>query len=131
MRTFPRIAEDYRVYLILSPKVRLVAGSDSALAVADELDEIAASLEAAIAAKAAAGYDVTVAERELASVEEAAAIARTEAGSVADAVLNLEPSDWSSAEGSIENARTAMRTAHTNIRAARQHAKAAVSALRG
>lgn len=127
-----RIAEDFRVYLVVVPQARLAVAADRG----DHAVEVGATalarLDDAIARAEEAGADVGPARvlRDEAADHLAEADAAGEG--VADAVLAVTPAAWNDGPGAevLDDARDDLGTAHTAWRDARDSARAAVAALR-
>ncbi len=127
----PKIATDYRVYVLLTPKVREVLIADAMGDLADRFDEAAARIADAIARAEEAGYDVSEAETALERMESLVDEAEGLAEGVPPAVLPLTPSDWPDpAQGVIREAHDDLVEARQAFRGARDAAHEAVRALR-
>ena len=90
----PKIADDFRIHLVVVPKVNQVLGSDSLVSAGDRLGEAAGVLESWIDRAADAGYDVTEAEAHLAEMRRHIAASVSLGEPVAAAVLPLTAADW-------------------------------------
>jgi hypothetical protein len=127
----PKIAEDFRIYLLVSPKVHLVIAADTVVDAADRFHEVGAKLAEAIARAEGAGHDVTQAKEALARFEALVAEAEALAGPVPGLLLPLTPQDWPDpAQGMLADARADLASAHAALRDARQVAEEVVKALR-
>lgn len=127
----PEIAEDYRIYVLMVPKVYEVLGSDTVAHVVGRFDTAAEELGEAIRRAEDAGYDVSEAEAYLAEMIRQAGKAESLGVPVAGSVLVLQPSDWP------DPAKTVLRSGHADLddarsalRSARQAAHDALEALR-
>ncbi len=129
----PQIWEDFRVYVLLTPQVKLVIASDVAVHVGEKAGEISVRLAEAIQKAEDAGYDVGEAWELLGEFDEMVASAVAQAAPVADAVLPLTPEDWNNgtAQPVLEEARQDIREAHESFKTARQTAKEIVEFLKG
>ncbi len=127
----PRIATDFRVYVLVTPKTWEVLVADTMGDVADRFDEVAAKIADAIDRAEEAGYDVGEARAALEEMESFTAEASRLAGGVAPAVLDLTPADWPAlawvALGAPHDDLVAAREA---FRQAKDAAHDAVAALR-
>lgn len=127
----PKIAADFRIYLVVAPKVHQVLGSETVVAIGDRLDEANISLGDWIARAIEAGVDVTEAQAHFDDMlaETAAAVAL--GAPVAGAVLPLAPADWPDPAGSVlEQGRADLMEAREFLRAARDSARETFQALR-
>jgi len=128
----PKVANDYRVYVLEGPTVHLTIGGDTAVSAGDRLDEIANRLGGAIADAQALGADVGDAEVLLAEMRTSINTARTLASPVGEAVIPLTPADYNAgtAQPVLAAAETDMLSAKTELRAAGDDARAIVEILR-
>lgn len=128
----PKIAQDYRVYLLVAPQVRLTRAADAGAAAVTRLNAVAARLQARIDRQRAAGKDVTAAQAALADLERNTALAAAQVGPVAGHVLPLLPADWNdgTAKPILVAARGSIKTARAELQAARKDAQACRSDLR-
>ena len=124
------IAEDYRIYVLVSPKVREVIVSDIETDIATRLDAIAAKIQSAIDKAKTNGKDVTTAQSDLDAMKTQIAAAKTAIGSVASSVIDLQPSDWPGAHDAMVTGRQSLRTGRNDLRSARDDGRNAVQALR-
>lgn len=128
-----RIVEDFRVYLLVVPQVRLVIAADVTEAAVTRGVRIAERLELAIAAAEAAGKDVGEAPELLASMRGHLRAAGAKVNGLASAILPLTPADWNdgTAGPALERARRAIGEARrVDLRAALSDARAIVAILR-
>ena len=103
------IVTQYRVYLLMDPKVHLVIGADRVLAAADAFDKVFAKLDGK------PGVD----QAKLADAKAKVAEARKLAGAVPGAVIPLQPPDYPGNRPALLSARDSLRTARQDLRAAR------------
>jgi hypothetical protein len=116
-----RIVEDYRVYVLLAPQVRLVTAADSAQSVVATVDSTVPKLQAAIDEAAANGDDVTEATRLLGAVTKSNAEADALSDGVLAAVSPLTPADYNAGTAApvLRDARADMATVAKDLAAAR------------
>lgn len=127
----PKIAEDYRVYLVIVPKTHEVIVSDTLPAVADRLGELADRLDEAIAQAAEAGFDVTAAEALVETARGEIAEAARLAHPVAGQVINLTAQHWPDpAEQKLQSGRDDLQAARESLVAGREALREAHLALR-
>ena len=113
------IFEDNRVFALVLPRVRLVAGADTATDAGAKLRDVAGKLADAIEAAEAAGQDVTQAKLDLDLMKAHIASGVASAGTVAGAVLGLTPADWNANHEVLTPARQSLRSARADLKVAR------------
>lgn len=126
----PRIATDYRVYLILSPKVILAIVGDTQVEAHARLSEVADEIDSAIAEVGDAGVDVSKAEELMAQARTELDGAFEDASGVAASVIDLQASDWPSARPTLEAGRDSLRRGAEHLHDAVRSGRAALQALR-
>jgi hypothetical protein len=128
----PRIATEYRVYLLLAPQVNLVRGADAATAAAGRLGQAAQRLQQLIDFAKSQGKDVTAAQAALNAMEHDLANASAQLTGLSAKLLALTPADWNdgSARPVLDGARSEERSAHAELLSARKDARAVVAALK-
>jgi hypothetical protein len=124
------IVDDYRIYVLVSPKVREVLVSDLETDVAARLTTIAARIQTAIDNAKAKGKDTTTAQDDLDQMKTAIASARSAIDGVASNVIDLTPSDWPGAHDTLVNGRQSLRTGRNDLHTARNDGWDAVQSLR-
>jgi hypothetical protein len=126
------MVNDYRIYLLVGPKVRLVIAADNGTAVAAKLAEIRTRLSDAIDKAAAGGADVTDAKAKLADLDSKLAAANTALAGQADAALAIQPGpDGDAIRAALQPIRASIHTAREDLRAAVADAKAIRDFLKG
>lgn len=127
------IVDEYRVYLLMTPKVHLMIAGDAAVAIGARFGDLAAKLQADINVDKASGKDVTDAQRDLNNMEAAVASA-TGAAAPVPTVLNfalpLNPSDYLNDRQDVLTARSDVNTAHTDFVQARSDVKQVITDLK-
>jgi hypothetical protein len=113
------IFEDNRVFALVLPRVRLVAGADTATDAGGELGDIARRLGDAIAHAEAAGQDVAQAKLDLSEMKAYIASGVASAGTVPGAVMGFTPADWNADHDVLEPAHRSLRSARADLRVAR------------
>ncbi len=124
------IVEDFRIYVLVTPRTMLTLAADAAVATANRLEDVAARIQNAIDEAAAAGKDVTQAQAEHDSMVAHIEAAKASASGVPDAVLPLTPEDWPSAQQVLRQASADLRSAREDLREAKQDGHDAVEALK-
>jgi hypothetical protein len=126
------IVENYRVYLLMTPKTHLMIASAAAAAIGQKLTDLAAKLQAEIERATGAGKDTANARRDLHSLN-AAVSAGTAAAAPVDGLVNfalpLNPSEYLADEQGVKTARADIGTAHNSFVQARSAAKQVVADL--
>jgi len=127
-----RIAEDFRVYVLVARQVALVTAADTVDATAAGLATSAERLEAAIDQAEAAGKDVKDARAHLATMIAAVDRAAAAVDGVAEPVLGLTPANWNAGNAApvLREARESLREAGVALRGAMKAARAVLADLR-
>ncbi|GBD85255.1 hypothetical protein BMS3Abin02_01659 [bacterium BMS3Abin02] len=128
----PKIATDFRIYLVVAPKIREVIAGDTAVWVVNNPGaEAYERISAAVDRANQAGYDVTEAQAALQEMQTHMSKAEAYAGPVPNQVIDLGASDWENpAKALLRQGRDKLLQARDELRAARDSARAAVQALR-
>jgi hypothetical protein len=115
------IVDDYRVYVLLAPQVRLTVAADASKQAVSALDQAIPKLETAIQNAANAGKDVTEPNALLDDIKAHRASASNLADGVLAAVSPLTPADYNAgrAQPVLNTARAEMKTALGDLRTAR------------
>ena len=129
-RLVQKIVDDFRVFVLLVPKVHLVIAADSIAHVVHRLGEAAGWLQEMIERFEEAGYDVSAAQAELGEMKTQLESAAHLAGPIPGKVLPLTPEDWPQAQSVIQEAARMVRNAGGEVRAAWMSAHQVIRALR-
>jgi hypothetical protein len=126
-----QMVNNYRVYVLLGPQVRLAIAADSELALKPDFDALATTLAGRISAAAANGKDVAAAQIALAAMKSAVAEAVALAGPVPARLAALTPANYVSAGAQtvIRNARIALAAARDRFKAAAEDGRNVLSDL--
>ena len=124
------IVLEYRVYVLITPKVWLVKVSDDELVIAGNLQVLATELSTRIQAAQTAGKNVTTLQTELADMNAKIAAAQSIANSINQAVINLQPTDYNTSHTVLSGDATQLKTVHTDNEAAYTDAKNIVTGLK-
>lgn len=118
-----KIVQDYRVFVLVIPRARLVRASDSEMAATVRLNGVVTRLQSAIDKAKSDGKDTTKAESDLSTMKTAIASASSHASGIYDAVIGLTPADYNAnhdvLKPSRENARTAAQAVRDAVAAGR------------
>lgn len=128
-----RIVEDFRIYLLVVPQVRLVIAADVTDAAIARAIQVADRLEQAIEAAEEAGTDVGDAKEHLASMRAHIRSADAKVDGLAAKILPLTPADWNDGTAGpiLERSRLAIAEARrVELRAAIADARAIIAELR-
>jgi hypothetical protein len=117
------IFEDNRVFALVLPRVRLVAGADTAGDAGAKLRDIASRLADLIARAEGNGADVAQAKLDLSQMKASIASGVASAGTVPGAVLGLTPADWNANHDVLKPAHQSLRSARADLRVARNLAE--------
>jgi hypothetical protein len=124
------MVNDYRIYILVAPKVRLTIAADVEGAVVQRLRQVADTLATAISNAKQAGKNTSQAEADLADLRSQTDAASTAIAGKADALLAIQPGpDATAILNQVAPVRDAVRTARTDLRKAVADAKAARAAL--
>lgn len=125
------IVSDYRVYVLLLPKTRLVASADRFTAVENQLTQLSVKLQTKVDAAKTAGKDVTTMQVSLTDLKNKLADAQEKSTSVIAPLLALQPTDYNQNHAVLVNYRNSLMAAHDGVMAARDDAKSVIQALKG
>jgi len=126
------MVNDYRVYLLVEPKVRLTIAADLGTAVYGELRDVQDKLTALVAAAKKAGKDVGTAEADLADMQARLQDASAVMAGKIDALLAIQPGpDGQAIKTQVDVARAALDTARADLRKATVDAKHVRDILKG
>jgi hypothetical protein len=118
------MVQDFRIYILVGPKVRLTVAADAESAAIPELRKAADALSAAIAAAKQAGKDTTKAEANLADLNAKVAAAQAAVAGQADKLLAIPPGpDANAISNQVKAVRDQVRTAAQNLHKAVADAK--------
>lgn len=125
------IVNDYRVYVLLLPKTRMVASADRFTEVETQLTTLASKLQAKVDADKTAGQDVSTIQKTLDDLKAKVADAQEKSTSVIAPLLALQPTDYNQNHAVLVNYRNSLQAAHTDVMAARDDAKTVIQELKG
>lgn len=128
----PKIATDYRVYLLVVPQVHLTRGADAESAAAGRLTNLAGRLQELITFAQSQGRDVTAAKVALGAMNTDIGDAQGQLAGLSGKILALTPADWNGGTAApvLNGARASEKSAHDELVAARNEAKAVIAALK-
>lgn len=126
-----QMVNDYRVYMLVSPKVRLVIAADSAAAAADRLSGLATRLGGALDKAEAGGADTAAARAKLDDLLAKVSQAKAALTGPADAALAIQAGpDAQAIQNALKPVRDGVRAAREDLRVAVADAKAIRDFLR-
>ena len=127
----PKIAEDYRVFLVILPKSHEVIVSDTMGDAVDRMTGVSENLLEAIERAEEAGLDMTEARRWLAIANEKIRAVETGAVPVANSVIDLTADDWEEpAKSLLAEGKRKLETARGDVRDAIEALKNTRRAIR-
>jgi len=124
------IVTEYRVYVLMLPKARLVAATDHLVLVEGQLTDLQAKLKTKIDATTAAGKDTTAMTASLTDLSAKIAATKVISDGFVAKLLALQPTDYNADHTILETYRTSLVTARTDIKAARDDAVSIITALK-
>jgi hypothetical protein len=127
-----KIATDFRIYLLMAPKVAEVIAAETELAAVGRLGTLQTKLEARIDAAHAAGKDVTRAQSDLDAMNAKVAQVSPLVQGVPAAVLPLTPAQYNGGTAApiLASSRTSLQAGRGLLAGARADARACVAALK-
>lgn len=124
------IVDSYRVYAIFMPKIHLLAGAAVATEIATNLTALADKLDVRIKSAAASGTDATIMNAELSDMRAKITSAISDIKSAEDAALSAVPSGYPENRSTLQASRTSLKSATTNLLAAKLDASKIIRALK-
>lgn len=125
------IVADYRVYALMLPKARLVATADRLIQADDKLSALSIQLAEKVAAAKAAGKDVGAVESKVSSLKLRLSSVKPKLDPLPAELLALTPKDYNADHSVLVSYRTKLASSATELKAAREEAKAIVALLAG
>ncbi len=127
-----KIATDFRIYLLMVPKVADVIAAENELAAVARLGTQATKLQARIDADKAAGKDVSGAQADLSAMTAKVAQVSPLVAGIPAAVLPLTPTQYNAgtAKPILVSSRTSIKSGRGLLAGARADARACVAALK-
>lgn len=112
-----QMTNDFRVYLLLAPQVRLTIAADVEAAAVARLTSVATALDAAIAKAEAAGQDTAAMRKSLGELRSDLTAATTALDGVADRLMAISPGpDANGISAQVTAARTAVKAGKTSLK---------------
>lgn len=124
------IVNDYRVYALMLPKVRLVAAADRVDVAMSRLSELAAKLAERITEAEVSGEDVTSLKTSLANVTTRLSDAKAENTGLAAKLLAIQPSDYNADHATLTKYRYGIAVSMASLKSGRDEAKKVVEGLK-
>lgn len=125
-----KIVTDYRIYVLVGPKVRLVIAADRIAAIAARFDQLAPKIQSRIDAAKARGEDVTALQSALDEAKAKVADAKAKTAGVPDQVLALEPAGYPGNRATLQSARQTVFAARQDLLTARNDLRRIVNQLK-
>jgi hypothetical protein len=123
------VVTEYRVYVLVVPKVHIIAAADAQQNVEAKLSAFATKLQSRITEAKNKGKDVSELQTALDSMNQQITAAQGISTSVESKVLPLQPTDYNSDHTLLSGYRSQLVTAHNDDKAAYQDAKTIVQDL--
>ncbi|HEY6736722.1 MAG TPA: hypothetical protein VI322_03320 [Candidatus Saccharimonadia bacterium] len=124
------IVTDYRVYVLMLPKTRLVAATDAAAVSVSNLNDLAAKLTSHISAAKSNNKDVSALETKLDDMKAKTADAGDKIDGLVAKLLAVQPSDYNTSHAVLGTYRQILAAVVTDITAARADAKSIIDGLK-
>jgi hypothetical protein len=126
------MVNDYRIFILVGPKVRLTSASDAELAAIAKLTAIHDKLADLVAKAKAGGADTTTAEQELADMTSQLNKAGSDINGQADGLLAVEPGpDGAAIQAKVAAVRGALSNGRSDLKSAESDAKKVRDFLKG
>lgn len=110
---------DYRVFILVGPKVRLTIVSDTEVAAEARLQQAHDKLADLVAKAKAKGNDTSQAEQDLASMQAAIDKAKSDADGQVGTLLSIQPGpDGTAIKAQVDTVRSALHTARADLKTA-------------
>lgn len=124
------IIQSYRIYALFFPEIRILIAADAMSTTAGNLTTLSTKLQTLIAASGATGDTLTSLQSLLADMQAKIKDANDLYQAVKTELLALTPQGYPGNRTTLMDARTKLRTAATDLKAARDDAKQIVKILR-
>ena len=125
------MVDDYRIFILVGPKVRLSIAGDAEQAAIAKLQTVHDKLSDLVAKAKAAGKDTTGAEQSLADMAAQIAKAKTDSSGQVAAVLAIQPGpDGAGIKAKVATVRQAIGATHTDLKTAAADAKKVTAFLK-
>ncbi|MGE5156169.1 MAG: hypothetical protein ACM3JP_01590, partial [Betaproteobacteria bacterium] len=126
------MVDDYRVFILVGPKVRLTNAGDTELAVTSKLREVYTKLAARVAKAKATGTDTTMADQELADLAAELDKADTDTNGQVAALLAISAGrDGAGIQAKVAAVRAALVSGRADLKQAESDAKKVRDFLKG
>lgn len=118
------MVNDYRVFILVGPKVRLTIVGDSEVAAATRLQQAHDKLADLVAKAKAAGKDTAAAEQDLADMQAAIEKAKSDVDGKVAALLGVQPGpDGDAIRAKVNECRTGLKNGRADLKTAVTEAK--------
>lgn len=123
------VVSDYRVYVLVLPVSRMVEAIDRLTDVENKLTTLQATIQGATDKDQSAGKDVTAIQKSITDMQSQINAAQNATTGITAKLLALQPADYNTDHSVLAQDRTAVGTAVTAVKAARDDAKSAIDGL--
>jgi hypothetical protein len=124
------IINEYRVYALVLPKVRLIKMADDQLAIEANMTTLAQKIQSRITNDQTAGKNVSSLQTELNTVVADINAAQALSSSVEQAVLPLQPADYNTNHTVLSGYALQLQTARADLQTATNSAKTIINSLK-
>jgi hypothetical protein len=125
------VITEYRVYVLVVPKVYIVITADDQQAAQAALTKFASSAQSLIATAQKAGKNVTILQSELSDLNSHLSAAQSISSAMESGVINLQPTDYNSDHSIFVGDYTKLQTAQNDNEAATSDANEILTGLQG
>ncbi len=123
------IVTDYRVYVLMLPKARLVAAVDRLIVTQGDLTSLSARLKTKIDAAKAAGKDTTAMQASLTDLDAKVAASKAITDGMVASLLAIKPADYNANHAALTTYRQSLGTAQSDLKGARADVASIVNTL--
>lgn len=121
---------EYRVYVLVAPKVSLIKVADDQQVVQGDLTSLAQKLQSRVSAEQQAGKDASSLQRQLSDMNSNIAAAKSISSGIESGIINLQPTDYNSNHAVLAGDSTQLKNAHSDNLAALNDARSIISSLK-
>jgi predicted nucleic acid-binding Zn-ribbon protein len=125
------VVEDYRVYALYIPQIRIISAADSSLTASENLTILATKFNSLIISSGATGATLTSLQNYLSDMKTKISAANTSALAAQNEVVVLTPQGYPANKTALDDARAKIKIAIKDLQTARDDAKQIVKILRG
>lgn len=124
------IVKSYRTYVVYIPQIHIIAAADRIISIADQITALTGRLQVNIDGARANGQDTAAMEAALIDLQAKVSDAKTQATAAQNEVIALTPNGYPANKATLQDARSKLRIAMQDLKAARQDIKT-IQGLKG